>query len=554
MTKMNGSDDDLIFLPIGGTGQIGMNLSLYGLDGKWVAVDLGISFADERTPGVDLVLPDISFLEEHKDRLLGIVLTHAHEDHFGAIPYLWERLGCPVYATPFTAEFLRLKLKDSEVGNRVPIREVALGGRFDLGPFDFEYVTVTHSIPEPNALAIRTRHGLILHSGDWKLDPEPQIGELTDSDRLRALGDEGVTALVCDSTNAMEAGRSGSEGEARRALTEVIGKCHNRVAVTCFSTNIARINSIAHAAHANGRHCSLVGRSLWRAHAAAQTTGYINAPEPFVSEYDAGFLPRDKVVLIVAGSQGEARSSLTRIANGDHNDVVMEPGDTVIYSAREIPGNEKAIGRVQNNFAATGINVITPDDAPVHVSGHPARDELTDMYQWIRPQIAIPVHGELRHMQAHADLARECQVPNVLIPFEGAMIRLAPGAPEVIDRIALKRLGFDGQRIVALDGEAVRSRNKLSFNGAAMVTIVLDDRGALQADPRVTLVGLEDDDDRDVIEEDLEDLIDETVERMGRGAKRDDAQVSETVRIAVRRAIRHIGGKKPLTQVHVIRV
>jgi ribonuclease J len=554
MTASNGSADDLIFLPIGGTGQIGMNLSLYGLDGQWIAVDFGISFADERTPGVDLILPDITFLEENKDKLLGIVLTHAHEDHFGAIPYLWKRLGCPVYATPFTAEFLRLKLKETDFADQVPIHEIPLGGRFELGPFDLEYVTVTHSIPEPNALAIRTRHGLVLHSGDWKLDPDPLIGDITDAKRLRALGDEGVMAYIGDSTNAMEHGRTGSESAARAGMAEVISRCEGRVAVTCFSTNIARINSIAHAAHANGRHCALVGRSLWRAHAAAEATGYVDVPEPFVTEYDAGYLPRDKVVLIVAGSQGEARSSLTRIAHGDHNDVVMEPGDTVIYSARDIPGNEKAIARVQNAFAASGIEVVTPHEAPVHVSGHPARDELAEMYQWIRPALAIPVHGELRHMLAHAELAKHCQVPKTLIPHEGAIIRLAPGPAEVVDHLSLRKLGFDGQRIVELEGEAVRGRARLSFNGAAMVTVVVDDNGVLQADPHVTLVGLEEEDRRDEVEADLEDLVDETVERLSKKARRDDDQLGEAVRIAIRRAVRHLSGKKPVTQVHVVRV
>ena len=555
MTDLPDPDDGLYFVPLGGTGEIGMNLYLYGVDGTWLMVDCGITFGDDTTPGVEVLMPDPSVIEARREDLAGLVLTHAHEDHFGAIQYLWPRLACPVYATPFTAALLRAKLRDVDGGDRVQIIEVPLSGSVDVGPFRVDYVTMTHSIPEPNALVIRSRYGTIVHSGDWKLDSAPQIGSTTDSETLGRLGDNGVMALICDSTNVFEPGESGSEGTVREAMTEVIGRQSARVAVTCFSTNVARLQGIAEAAHANGRHCALIGRSLWRVHDAARQTGYLqDLPEPFIGEHEAGLLPRDKVVMICTGSQGEPRSALTRIAHDDHPQIVLEDGDTLIYSARQIPGNERAINRVHNALARLGVDIVTPDDAPVHVSGHPARDELTTLYQWLRPQIAVPMHGEPRHLREHASLAKACQVAQTLVPSDGDVIRLAPGVARRVGAVSTSRLALDGTRLIRLEGGTLRSRARMLRNGAAVVTLVFDKRGRLAVDPQVSLLGVEDSDEvaetQEAVAEEVRDAIDE----MPNPRRNDDDTVREAARVAVRRALRAWHGKRPLTEVHLIRL
>ncbi|NNG03799.1 MAG: ribonuclease J [Inquilinus sp.] len=535
-----------------------MNLYLYGAEGKWLMVDLGITFSDESTPGIDVIMPDIAFIEQAGRDLLGLVLTHAHEDHFGAVQYLWPRLRCPVYATPFTAALLRLKLQETDFAAEVKIVEVPLSGSFKTGPFDVELVTVTHSIPEPNALVIRTRHGAVVHSGDWKLDPEPVLGKAADSDRFREIGEAGVLALIGDSTNAMVSGSTGSESEVRAALEPLIAGCSQRVALACFASNVARLQSISEAAYACGRHCALVGRSLWRMHQAATETGYLKPPEPFVTEHDVGFLPRDKVVMVVTGSQGEPRAALTRIAQGEHANVTLEEGDTVLFSSRDIPGNEKAIGRVRNLLVSQGVRVITPDDAPgegpIHVSGHPARDELVSMYQWLQPQTAIPVHGETQHLRAHAELARSCQVPQTLIPEDGALIRLAPGRPAIVDRVAHGRMALDGTRLIRVeDSETIRERHRMAFNGVAIVTVVLNRQGRVADAPQIAMMGVDEGEALADLEADLEDILRDAVGQLPTARRRDDETVRETARIAVRRAIRHRLGKKPMTQIHLVR-
>ncbi len=564
MTDVNGGvpelrDDALYFLPLGGSDEIGMNLYLYGVDGKWLMVDLGIAFGDESTPGIDVVMPDPAFIEERSDDLVGIVLTHAHEDHFGAVQYLWPRFRCPVYATPFAAALLRLKLQETDFADEVEIVEVPLSGTINADPFAVELVTVTHSIPEPNALVIRTRFGAVVHSGDWKLDPDPLLGAPADEDRFRKLGEEGVLALVCDSTNVLETGSTGSEADVRDALTKRMAGVEGRIAVACFATNVARLQSIAEAAHANGRHCALVGRSLWRVHTAATETGYLNPPEPFVSESDAGFLPEDKVVLICTGSQGEPRAALTRIAQGDHANIVLSAGDTVIFSSREIPGNEKAINRVRNLLIGQGVAIVTPDDAeegaPIHVSGHPARDDLLSMYQWLQPKIAIPVHGETRHLLAHARLAESCQVPQALVPEDGALIRLAPGRAEVEDHIAAGRLALDGERLIPLqDSDTIRHRHRMAYNGAAMATVLVNKHGKIAADPQVTLLGLEEGEALLDLQDDLSEAVREAVNRLPTLSRRDDETLKEAARLAIRRAIKARQGKKPMTQIHLMRL
>ncbi len=546
--------DGLYFLPLGGSGEIGMNLNLYGHRGKWLMVDLGISFADDTMPGLDIIMPDPAFIREQRDNLVGLVLTHAHEDHLGAIQYLWPELKCPVYCTPFTASVLRAKLYERQLANKVPIHEIPMGGRFELGPFQLEFVSVTHSIPEPNALAIRTGAGVVVHTGDWKLDPEPIIGTVADEARLRALGDEGVLALVCDSTNAMVPGRSGSEARVRETLTDLLGRFENRIAVTCFATNVARLESVAAAAAANGRNVALVGRSLWRINEAARSNGYLADVPPFLSEHDAAYLPKDKLVMICTGSQGEPRSALSRIAGGDHPQVTLEPGDTVIFSSREIPGNERAIGRVQNHLVNRGIEIVTADDAFVHVSGHPAQDELVQMYQWVRPSIAVPVHGEQRHQLAHAKLAQGCQVPHGLVPTNGDVVRLGPGPVEVVAQVRTGRLAMDGKRLVPLDTGLMRARTRMVHNGAAVATLVLNARGELVTAPQVAVMGLLDgENDHDVLL-DVVDAVREAIAAMPKPDRQDDDRVKEAARIAVRRCFNASHGKKPVTDVHLVRV
>ncbi|MFM2043695.1 MAG: hypothetical protein RLY86_2271 [Pseudomonadota bacterium] len=546
--------DALLFLPLGGAGEIGMNLNLYGYAGQWLMVDLGVTFGDDSTPGIDVILPDPEFIAERADDLAGLVLTHAHEDHLGAVPWLWPELGCPVYCTPFTASVLRTKLAERGLAGEVQIIEVPLGGRFTVGPFDLEFITVTHSIPEPNALVIRTPAGTILHSGDWKLDPDPVIGATSDIAALQALGAAGITAMVCDSTNALVPGHSGSEAAVRDSLTRLFADYTGRIAVGCFATNVARLHSIALAAQAVGRNVALVGRSLWRIDAAARANGYLTDLPPFVTEHDAGFIPREKLVMICTGSQGEPRAALSRIANGDHPEVVLERGDVVIFSAREIPGNEKSIAKIQNGLIRRGVQVVTADDAFVHVSGHPCRDELVSMYQWVRPKVAIPVHGEQRHLEAHARLARDCQVPETVIPEDGALIRLAPGPAEIVGHVPTGRLCVDGKRIVPLGGAAMRSRSRMANNGAAVISLVLTGRGELLADPQVAVMGLLEGEDDHADRAELVRLVRSAVESLPKPSRMDDPSVREAARLALRRAFNAWQGRKPVTEVHLVRI
>jgi ribonuclease J len=548
--------DALYFLPLGGSGEIGMNLNLYGHRGKWLMVDLGISFADETMPGLDVIMPDPAFIAARTDDLAGLVVTHGHEDHLGAIQYLWPQLRCPVYCTPFTAALLRAKLYERGLGTTVPIVEVPVGGAVEVGPFRVEYVPVTHSIPEPSALAIRTAAGTVLHTGDWKLDPNPMVGPTLDEERLRGLGDEGVLALIGDSTNALLPGTSGSEEGVRGALTELLGRYPDvRVAVSCFATNVARLESVAAAAAAHGRSVALIGRSLWRINEAARSSGYLADVPPFLTEYEAALLPREKLVLICTGSQGEPRSALARIAAGDHPQITLQQGDVVVFSSREIPGNERAIGRVQNQLVSRGVELVTADDAPVHVSGHPARDELALMYQWIRPRLAVPVHGERRHQQEHARLALDCQVPETLIPSNGQLIRLAPGPVEVVARAPFGRVALDGKRLISIEGSGVvRSRQRMVNGGAAVVTLVLNGKGELVAAPQVAIMGVLDEAaDRDTLL-DVVDTVREAVAALPKSVRADDEQVRQAVRVAVRRTLNASHGKKPVTEVHLVRV
>lgn len=558
---MTGSDDvdisgadQLYFLALGGAGEIGMNLNLYGHAGQWLMIDLGITFADDSQPALDVIMPDIGFIEQRREALAGLVLTHAHEDHLGAVPYLWDRLRCPIYATPFAAAVLKRKLKENGPDIEVPVTEVPLSAKFGVGPFEIELVTLTHSIPEPNAVAIRTRAGTVLHTGDWKLDQEPLVGDVTDEAALRRLGAEGVLAMVCDSTNVLVEGESGSESEVRESLSKLVGQFKQRVAVALFASNVARLQTMAEVASRHDRHCALIGRSLWRMQDAARATGYLAGTPPFVTEHDAGYLPRDKVLLVCTGSQGEPRSALARIVANTHPHIVLEPGDAAIFSSRVIPGNERAIFRLQNQLVQQGVQVVTEKDHFVHVSGHPARDELTQMYQWVRPRIAVPVHGEARHLAAHAELARECQVPQQLVTANGKVIRLAPGPAEIVATVPAGRLALDGSVVRPIESPVLRDRHRLMYNGSAVATVVVDDKGKLAATPKISARGILDpESDRAALDE-VAEAVRAAVEALPKAERREDDKVQEAARRAVRRSIVALRGHKPLTEVHVVRI
>ncbi|MFZ5789421.1 MAG: ribonuclease J [Pseudomonadota bacterium] len=546
--------EELLFLPLGGAGEIGMNLSLYGHAGQWLMIDLGVSFGDDATPGIEIVMPDPAFIEAERDRLAGLVLTHAHEDHIGAVPYLWPRLGCPVYATAFTAAVLRRKLVEAGMEDEVQITEIPLSGRFRVGSFELELVTLTHSIPEPNAVVIRTRCGTVLHTGDWKLDPDPLVGPVADETALKRLGAEGVLAMICDSTNATVPGHSGSEAAVRESLVELLGRFQTRIAVACFATNVARLESVAKAAAHHDRHVALVGRSLWRINRAARETGYLAGVPDFVSEHDTGYLPRDKVVLLCTGSQGEPRSALARIARGEHPAVALEAGDVVVFSSRIIPGNERAIGRLQNDLARLGVEIVTERDHFVHVSGHPAREELVAMYQWVRPRIAVPVHGEHRHLLAHARLAQDCQVPQTVVPGNGDVIRLAPGPAAKLAEVPSGRLGLDGKVLMALDGEAMRLRHRMLHNGAAVATLVVDAAGTLMTEPQIAIQGLLEPGEMEEARAEAAEAVRAALAKLKPAERRLDDVVKEAARLAVRRTLQALHGKKPLTEVHLVRL
>ena len=547
------SAEGLYFVPLGGAGEIGMNLNLYAVDGEWLIVDLGITFADERLPGVDIVLPDPSFIVEHRERLRGIVLTHAHEDHLGAVPYLWPRLGCPVFATPFAAQVLRAKLAGEEMGEDVPINEVPLGGGLELGPFRLRFLGVTHSIPESNALVIDTPHGRVLHTGDWKIDPEPLVGGEIEKAELRRRGDEGILALVCDSTNVFRDGVSGSEAAVRASLEQLLGECAGRVFVTLFASNIARVSSILAVARSQGRAVVLLGRALGRYIDAARATGYMDADDRFITEEEAGDRAGGDLVYLCTGCQGEPNAALARIAGGGYRNLTIGRGDVVIFSSKIIPGNERAIDRLHNRLAVLGAKVITERDHFVHVSGHPAREELKQMYGWTRPTIAVPVHGEERHLLVHARLAESLGVPEVIVVRNGEVVRLESGRAEIVGHVATGRLALDGKVLVDTEGTAIRERRRLMYDGIVLVTLVLDRHGKLLTEPRLSAPGLANGEDGgEIVDQTIAAIID-AIGDLSKTERRDDAAVHEAVRLAVRRAFRAGRGKRPLIEIQVVR-
>jgi ribonuclease J len=551
-----GGRDELVFLPLGGVGEIGMNLALYGFGPprgrQWIAVDFGVSFAHVDLPGVDLIFPDIAFLEKHKPNLLGLLITHAHEDHFGALPDLWARLGVPVYATAFTANLLAAKIAGEAGGASVPVNVVQAGDRIRLGPFEVEYVNVTHSIPESHALAIRTPLGTIVHTGDWKIDATPMVGLPTDEKRLREIGDEGVLALIGDSTNALREGDSPSEKEVGAELADIVRHARGRVAFTTFASNVGRLRSIALAAKAAHRDVVIVGRALKRVVDVARELHMLDGIPPFLDEDAFAHLPRHKVVAILTGSQGEPRAAMARVAIDDHPRVELTAGDTVVFSAREIPGNELDIDRILNALSARGIRVISHNERLVHVSGHPRRGELKRMYEWTRPRIAIPVHGQPIHLAAHAELARDAGVETVRVITDGTMMRLAPDPVEAIDEIAIGRLYKDGRIIGDLDEIGLAERRKLSFAGHVAVSLVLDDKGRQVADLDIELTGVPlHAPDGASLDDIVTKAVNGTLDSLPRPQRRDPDVVAEAVRRSVRAAINAAWGKKPICTVFV---
>ena len=549
-------NDSLVFAALGGLGEIGMNLSLYGFGPEnrrqWLMVDCGVSFAGEDVPGIDLVLPDIRFIEEERKNLVGIVITHAHEDHIGAIADLWPRLRVPVYATPFAAGLLEARRLSEPGAPKVEIHVVPQGGRIVLPPFDCEFIPVAHSIPEACALAIRTPLGLVVHSGDWKIDPTPPIGLPTDEARLRELGEEGVLALICDSTNVLREGTSPSEADVAATLAEIIKASPARVAVTTFASNVARLHSVARAAALAEREVVVFGRAMERALDVAGDCGYLEGLPPFRSPDVYGYLPRDKVVALLTGSQGEPRAALARVATDSHPDMTLAPGDRVIFSSRTIPGNERSVNRIINGLAQRGIEIITDRNHLVHVSGHPRRGEMEALYSWLKPAIAIPAHGEALHLTEHRDFARAMGVREVLRPMNGDVVQLAPGKPSVVDELPVGRVYKDGSVLVDSGEPVVPERRRLSFSGVVTVSLALDAKGEMAADPHVSFSGLPAAFGSDTTVELIGDAIADVLDGLPRAKRRDPDSVAKAIERAIRSEIQHAWGKKPTCHVHVL--
>lgn len=546
------SKDELYFLPLGGSGEIGMNLNLYQTQGKWLMVDCGISFADTYLPGIDLIMPNTNFIEQRQEDLVGLIITHAHEDHVGALPHLWRRFRCPVYATPFTMIIIRHKLAEAGLLDEVPLIEVPLESQVEIGPYKVDFLSLTHSIPEPSAVRITTEAGTIFHTGDWKLDPDPLLGNKVNEALMAQIGDDGVLALVCDSTNVFNVEPSGSESRVRDNITQMLSAKKGKVFCATFSSNVARVDTLAQAARNNGREVCLVGRSLKRNVAAAIEAGYLKDFPRTVDESDAGYLPNEKILYICTGCQGEARAAMMRIAQGNSRDVTISRGDTVIFSSKIIPGNELLIGRLHNALIKLGAEVITEKDSFVHVSGHPGQQELKQMYDWIRPEILVPVHGELRHMVKQAQLGRSHGIKQALVPRNGTLIRLAPGPAKIVDTVDVGRFALDGQYIIPSEDDAIVTRRRILYNGALVVALVVDEQGTFLAPPQVTNLG-----NPDAGFERFDTIIREAAEtaaaRLTRKQRADKNKLAEAVRIAARKAAKSYTSKEtgPLTTVTV---
>ncbi len=545
--------DEFYFVPLGGSEEFGVNFNLYVNNDEYLLIDCGIGFADERYPGIDLLLPDPKFVEENKDKIKGLVITHAHEDHIGAVAYLWERLECPIYTSKFTAAVLRRKL-DQEGVDDVPVHVIETGKPFKLGSFDIESIHVAHSVPEALSLKVTTSHGSVIHSGDWNLDPNPVIGGKSDEKRFREIGKEGVLAYVGDSTNANVAGFSGSESDVAKGLAEEFRTHKGRIAVTIFSSNIGRIHSIAKAAQETGRSVILFGRSLHRMVGAARECGYLNDIPDFLEEDDLTELAPENTVMILTGSQGEHRAALAKIARGEHRYAELKAGDTVIFSARTIPGNERRINTVKNNLSAAKVNVVDPKTTTnkIHVSGHPCQDEIQAMLQWLRPDCVVAVHGERYMLDAHAALAKECQVNHSVVPNNGSVIRLAPGQIKIVDHVETGLLAVDQKRIIPSDHQTITARRKLQYSGTVHASLVLDHDLNILGKIKLDNVGLTTQDDADeVLHDDLIKKVNEILDDIPHDVVLNEDEIAETIRIALRRYVTDIIGIRPKVSVHV---
>ena len=550
--------EELLFCPLGGSGEIGMNLNLYAYGNsenqKWIIVDVGVTFADDSIPGIDLIYPDPGFIVDKKDDVLGIVLTHAHEDHIGAIAHIWPKLKCNIYATPFTAVLVREKFREKKIDVSSYLKIVELNGTLDLSPFKIEFVTLTHSILEPNGLKINTPAGTILHTGDWKCDPNPLIGNKIDEDKLKKIGDEGVLAMVCDSTNVFSMGRSGSEMDVRKNMLSVIERLKKRIIVTSFASNVARMESVFYCAEKTGRQISLVGRSMHRIFKAARECGYLkNVIDP-IDPRDVKNISREKIIYLCTGSQGEPMGAMMRIANYNHPDVFIERGDAVIFSSKIIPGNEKKLYKLHNQLVREGIEVISEENEFIHVSGHPNREDLKDMYEWIRPKSIIPVHGEHRHMIEHIKFAKQMQIPYTVKVENGDIVKISPGdQPEVFDKAPSGRLYVDGNIAVEEDSRSIKERKNISANGILDVTILVTPKGNIHNKPIFNYSGLPINNDDDYKYE-LENIIEKTTRTFSLNNQNQKDNIIDAIKISCRKITKEITGKKPITSIKLIRI
>lgn len=546
------------FIPLGGSEEFGVNFNLYACDGKWMIFDCGIGFADHRFPGVDILLPDPSFIEDYKSDILGMVITHGHEDHVGAVPYLWPRLKCPIYCTKFTAAVLRAKMNDHPECKGAKIIVIDTKNELELDPFKLRFIHVAHSIPQAVATRIHTPYGNVLHSGDWNLDPTPVIDEPTDEAALREVGEEGILAYIGDSTNAPQAGRGGTEADVILGLEKVFSEAEGRILITIFASNVGRIQSISEAAEKTGRSVCLMGRSLHRMVSNAHDCGYLGHTQSFISEDELPFLPADKTIMLVTGSQGETQAALARIARGDWKGIKLGKGDTAIFSSKAIPGNEKEINAVKNHLSASGVKIVDNKNAgcKIHVSGHPYRDEIVDMLSWVKPKAVVPVHGERVMLEAQANIAREMGINNIVIPNNGSVIRLSEEhGVEVIDHVPARALAVEPNRVISSDHKGIAERRKLQYSGAAHITVALDARGFLMGPPHVSLVGIIDHDDPVELEilEDIKQEIDDILVELREDDIDDTKEIEEDIRICIRKMLNEIFGFKPKVSVHVLR-
>ena len=550
--------EELIFCPLGGSGEIGMNMNLFAYgkpeNQKWIIVDMGVTFADDTIPGIDLIYPDPGFIIDKKEDLLGIILTHAHEDHIGAIAHIWPKLKCKIYATPFTAVLINEKFKEKKIDISKELKIVQLNSTLDLDPFKIEFVTLTHSILEPNGLKIETPVGNILHTGDWKCDPDPLIGENINSKRLKEIGDEGVLAMICDSTNVFSAGRAGSELDVRNNLLKVMQRLNKRIIITSFASNVARMETAFYCAEKTGRQIALVGRSMHRIYKAARQCGYLNNVIEPLDARDVKNIAREKIVYLCTGSQGEPMGAMNRIANYIHPDVFIERGDTVIFSSKIIPGNEKKLYKLHNQLVKEGIEVISEENEYIHVSGHPNREDLKDMYNWIKPKCVIPVHGEHRHMIEHINFAKEMQVPYPVKVENGDIVRIYPGnKPEVFDKAPSGKLYVDGNISVEEDSQSIKERKNLSANGFIEATILITPKGNIHNRPLLTFRGLPIYEKEEFLYE-LEDEIEKTTRSFSLNNKKQETNLIDALKTTCRKFTKEKTGKRPLTNINLVRI